>query len=143
MPDANPELFRDAADDPGHVRHRRQLLRELAANPKNRAIADLARDLLAGRTTPAEIMASGAYQEEFSTGASKFGDWYGSLSDEDRQRVAGQARAEFDRLADEPEPPESTDSTDSPAARRSDSRRRAAAAHDTDDEDFSGESWFR
>jgi hypothetical protein len=41
---------------PGLTRHRRQLLQKLAADDRNPALAEMARELLSGRATPAGVV---------------------------------------------------------------------------------------
>lgn len=123
------ELFHDVAADPGKLKHRRQLLEKLASNTKNKAVAEMARDLLKGRTAPRQIMADGGYHEEFNKGTAKFASWYGKLSEEEREAVCRQERERLDELATEPDP----ESAAPPAPR---------PQPDTADEDNSELNWL-
>jgi hypothetical protein len=55
---------------------------------ENPVIAEMAEDLVSGRRTPEEVMVDQAVAEEFSKGAARFGQWYESLSDEDKRQAA-------------------------------------------------------
>lgn len=76
--------------------HRRRLLERLAANTTSPAVADLARDLLAGRITPREAAASGAFAEEFNKAVAPYTRWYGSLSEAEREDAARQGLEQLD-----------------------------------------------
>ncbi|MET9625846.1 hypothetical protein ABZX92_00145 [Lentzea sp. NPDC006480] len=86
---------------PGLDRHQRQLLKKLVANEQSPALAEMAKELLAGRTTPAQILTSRAYDEALGAGAEALSSWYATTSDEDRQALAEQGQAELARLAED------------------------------------------
>ncbi|MEV6239802.1 hypothetical protein [Lentzea sp. NPDC051838] len=89
----------------GLERHQRRLLTELAANEKSPVLAEMAKELLAGRLTPAQILSSRAYDEALGPGAEALSSWYATTSEEERQAKAEQGHAELVRLAeDEPVP---------------------------------------
>jgi hypothetical protein len=122
--------------------HRRRLLERLAANTRNRAVADMARDLLSGRRTPRDVSADPVLSEELSKGVAKFGQWYEKLSEKEKDQAA---EVGAQRLATEAaEATEATEATagarpKTPAPRRRHRPRPAAADYD----DYSDESPLR
>ena len=86
---------------PGLDRHQRQLLIRLAANDQSPALAEMARELLAGRMTPAQVINTRAYDEALGAGSEALASWYASTSEEDRQAAAEQGRAELVRLTED------------------------------------------
>lgn len=124
---------------PGLDRSRRLLLKELAANDKSPVLAEMARELLAGRTTPAAILGSRAYDEALGAGAQALTSWYATTSEEEKQAAAERGHAELARLTED----ELAGVPDSPA--ESAPRRESAPAPDPDDDmserTWSGDSW--
>ena len=55
---------------------------------ENPVIAEMTEDLVTGRRTPQEVMADQAVAAEFSKGAARFGQWYESLPEEQKQQAA-------------------------------------------------------
>jgi hypothetical protein len=86
---------------PGLDRRQRLLLKQLAADEQNPVLAELARELIAGRTTPAEVLVSRAYDEALGPGAEALTAWYAGASEEDREAAAAQGRAELVRLTED------------------------------------------
>ncbi|WP_156213377.1 hypothetical protein [Lentzea aerocolonigenes] len=86
---------------PGMDRHQRQLLKKLVANEQSPALAEMAKELLAGRTTPAQILNSRAYDEALGAGAEALSSWYATTSDEEKQAQAEKGQAELARLAED------------------------------------------
>jgi hypothetical protein len=130
--DANGgNMFSNTTSRPGLTEHRRQLLKRLASNTRNPAVAEMARDLLNGRITPRDVMANGLYNEELSKGTEKFTSWYRELSDEEKTAAWEQAEAQFDELA--------KDSPSEHLDRRAANRRRSTP---DDDLDYSEQSWM-
>jgi hypothetical protein len=58
------------------------------SDAENPVIAEMAEDLVSGRRTPQEVVADQAVAEEFRKGAARFGQWYESLSEEQKQEAA-------------------------------------------------------
>jgi hypothetical protein len=54
----------------------------------NPVIAEMTEDLVSGRRTPQEVVADQAIAEEFNKGAARFGQWYESLSEQDKLQAA-------------------------------------------------------
>lgn len=86
---------------PGLDRHRRQLLTRLAADDQNPVLAEMARELLAGRMTPVDVLTTRAYDEALAPGAEALTSWYASTSEEDREAAASSGRAELVRLTED------------------------------------------
>lgn len=134
--DANGgDMFGNRTSRPGLTEHRRQLLKRLANNTRNPAVAEMARDLLNGRITPRDVMANGLYNEELSKGTEKFTSWYRELSDEEKTAACEQAEIQFDQLAKEQSQVPLSGNSD----RRGINRRRSTP---DDDLDYSEESWM-
>lgn len=109
------------------TQRRQDALRTLAANTKSPALAEMARDLIAGRITPAQAMSNESYGAELSKGVTAFTEWRSSLSASEHEQVLADARAQL-------EPP--TPPTPAPPSRRSPRR-------DDPDEDNSGvDTWL-
>ncbi len=87
-----------AADNPALQRRRRALLEKLAQMKNNPEVAEFAQWLLAGRTTPRELMTSSAYSELLDSHVRKFAEWYGSLSDVEREQAAVDGQRHLDEL---------------------------------------------
>lgn len=120
-----PRFSADPTDDAV----RRKLLQKLSTNSKNPALAEMARELLAGRLTPRQVMTSSSYAPALEPGVVQFKQWYGSLSDKQRAEQEELGRAALDRLANEPDaPPAST--------------RRQSPPEGYEDEDFSDRRWL-
>lgn len=86
---------------PGLDRHQRQLLTRIAANDQSPVLAELARELLAGRMTPADVLTTRAYDEALGPGAEALTSWCATTSEEDRAAAAAQGRAELVRLTED------------------------------------------
>lgn len=125
---ADPRQPRFSAD-PTNDAVRRNLLQKLSINGKNPALAEMARELLAGRITPREVMTSSSYASALEPGVAQFQEWYGGLPDEQRAEQEELGRAALDRLANEPETP--------PVRAR-----RQNPPEGYEDEDFSDRSWL-
>jgi hypothetical protein len=125
---ADPRQPRFSADRTNDA-VRRKLLQKLSINGKNPALAEMARELLAGRISPREVMTSSSYASALEPGVAQFQQWYGRLSDEQRAEQEECGRAALDRLANEPE---------TPAVRAW--RQNLPEGHE--DEDFSDRSWL-
>lgn len=120
-----PRFSADPTDDAV----RRKLLQKLSTNSKNPALAEMARELLAGRLTPRQVMTSSSYASALEPGVAQFKQWYGNLSDKQRAEQEELGRAALVQLANEPEtPPAST--------------RRQNPPGGSEDEDFSDRSWL-
>lgn len=124
----NPQQPRFSAD-PTDDAVRRKLLQKLSVNTKNPALAEMARELLAGRITPRQVMTSSSYASALEPGVAQFKQWYGGLSDKQRGEQEELGRAALDRLANEPEAP--------PVKPR-----RQNPPEGNEDEDFSDRSWL-
>ena len=72
------------------------------AERENRVIAEMAEDLVSGRRTPQEVMADQAVAAEFHKGAARFGQWYESLSEQEKQAAEAAASSMGDRPQPEP-----------------------------------------
>lgn len=59
---------------------------ELAAD--NSVIAEMTEDLTSGRRTPHEVMADQAVAAEFNKGVARFGQWFESLAEKEKQAAA-------------------------------------------------------
>lgn len=125
---ADPRQPRFSAD-PTNDAVRRKLLQKLSSNSKNPALAEMARELLAGRITPREVMTSSSYAAALEPGVAQFQEWYGGLSDEQRAEQEELGRSALERLANEPETP--------PVRAR-----RQNPPEGYEDEDFSDRSWL-
>lgn len=88
-------------EDPGLTRHHRHLLQRLAAEDPRSPLSEMARDLLAGRTTPRTVMASGIYDEALGTGAASMAEWYTTASPEDREAALSLGQNTLAQLAEE------------------------------------------
>lgn len=108
--------------------HRHDLLRRLAANDRDPALAEMARELLAGRTTPAGVLTSGIYDEALAPGVQAFTSWYTSASEQERQAAAQQGEKVLADLAD-----------DAPVTRP----RRPPRPRGGEDDDFSDRTYLR
>ncbi|MEU0882026.1 hypothetical protein ABZ345_25715 [Lentzea sp. NPDC005914] len=119
---------------PGLDRRQRQLLQQLAANDKSPALAEMAKELLAGRMKPADVLTSRAYDEVLGPGAEAFTSWYATTSEEEKEAAAEHGRAELvqlasDELAGVPDRPAE------PAARAPEPE------EDLSERTWSGDSW--
>ena len=113
--------------DPVKNRARHALLAKLAASTANPAAAEMARELLTGNVTPRGILGANLYADVLAGSAAGFTEWYGNLSEveKDAQAEAGRnALAQLASMEDEPAP----------------SRR--ARPDSADDEDFSEVDWL-
>ncbi|MFJ7212177.1 hypothetical protein [Amycolatopsis sp. NPDC098790] len=110
--------------DPVKNRARQALLTKLAASTANPAVAEMARELLAGNVTPRGIMGANLYADVLAGGTARFTEWYGGLSEAEKDAQAEAGRNAMTQLASsEEEPP--------PRRVRPD-----------DDEDFSEVDWL-
>lgn len=112
--------------DPVKDRARRALLTKLAANTRNPAAAELARELLAGNVTPRRILGSNLYSDLLDRTTSGLTDWYGNLSEADKEKLADAGQKALSRLAVEDEPVTP----------------RRASRSASDEEDFSEVDWL-
>ncbi|SDH48561.1 hypothetical protein SAMN05192558_102110 [Actinokineospora alba] len=119
------------SEDPVQNRARTELLNRLAANTRDPAAAELARELLAGNITPRGVIESGTYDEVLNRGTGKFVNWYSELSEKDKDEAVARGEQAARELAQDPEP--------SPTSRPV--RRRGSS--EDDGEDFSERSWIR
>jgi hypothetical protein len=81
------------------TRHHRQLLQRLAAGEPRSPLAEMARDLLAGRTTPRSVIASGIYDEALGQGGAAAARWYATASPDDREAALSSGQDTVARLA--------------------------------------------
>jgi hypothetical protein len=112
--------------DPVKDRARRALLTKLSANTTNPAAAELARELLAGNVTPRRVLSSNLYADVLGGSTSGFAEWYGNLSESEKDSHVEAGRNALTRLASEnkPVPP------------------RRTSEDVADDEDFSEQDWL-
>ncbi|VVJ15309.1 Uncharacterised protein [Amycolatopsis camponoti] len=119
-------MSQEFSPDPVKNRARHTLLTKLAANTTNPAAAELARELLAGNVTPRGVLSSTSYADLLAGSTSGFTEWYGNLSESEKDAQAEAGRNALSQLA----------SDDKPAPSR---RRRQDSV---DDEDFSEVDWL-
>ena len=100
----NPPRF---SDDPAKNRARQELLAKLAANARNPAMAELARELLAGNVTPRRVMESHLYADVLEAPANDFAAWYSGLSETEKDAEAAKGEDTIRELSEAPreEPP--------------------------------------
>lgn len=118
------------AADPVTDRARRNLLQKLKRDTKNRQLAELASELLAGNITPRSVLESDLYGEALAPVTQHLAAWYSSLSEQEKAEHATQGEEALRQLADD------QTSTPNPA-----SRAHRAPATD-EDEDFSDRNWI-
>lgn len=90
--------------DPVKNRARHVLLTKLAANTTNPAAAELARELLAGNITPRGVMSSPSYGDVLTGNSSGFTEWYGNLSESEKDAQAEAGRKALSQLASDDKP---------------------------------------
>lgn len=73
----------------------KESLHRLANGSAGPALAEMARELLAGRTSLREIGQSQAYAEELSAGVARFQQWQRELTTEQRAELERQTQATF------------------------------------------------
>ncbi|MCK2236588.1 MULTISPECIES: hypothetical protein [unclassified Crossiella] len=107
MPHDNDPLL-DIAKDPVRAQALRQSLERLAGGAGGSALADMASDVLAGRTDLRSAVLSGTYTEALNSRMQQFSSWYQNLSDQEKEEQAERARAHLEQLrqGDQPEPPD-------------------------------------
>lgn len=93
--------------DPVKNRARHALLTKLAANTTNPAAAELARELLAGNVTPRGVLSSNLYADVLGGSTAGFAEWYGNLSESEKDAQAEEGRKALSQLPsdDKPAPP--------------------------------------
>ncbi|SEF36861.1 hypothetical protein SAMN05421837_111282 [Amycolatopsis pretoriensis] len=112
--------------DPVRNRARHELLTKLAASTANPAAAEMARELLAGNVTPRGILSTNLYADVLAASTPGFAEWYGSLSEGEKDAQAEAGRNALTQLAApeaKPAPPRRSDAVD-------------------DEEDFSEVDWL-
>ncbi|MEU8635152.1 hypothetical protein AB0C38_23480 [Amycolatopsis sp. NPDC048633] len=119
-------MSQEFSPDPVKNRARQVLLTKLAANTTNPAAAELARELLAGNVTPRGVLRSSLYADVLGGSTAGFAEWYGNLSESEKDAQAEAGRNALSQLASDEKP--------APSHRgRQDS---------VDDEDFSEVDWL-
>ena len=78
-----------------HLKASLQRLRDGAAGP---VLAEMATDVLEGRTTLRDVARSSAYASEMGNVMAGFQRWNAGLSDEERNQLAADARSEDETL---------------------------------------------
>jgi hypothetical protein len=96
--DVARELLDVSRGDPGRARMLRESLRRLADHGEQPELREMARDVLAGRTTLRAAMQAQAYRGPLGEQVTKFLDWYRNLSPEERTRQEAAGRQQLDRL---------------------------------------------
>jgi hypothetical protein len=90
----SPELVKRAQESIGR-------LREGASGDH---LAEMARDLLDGRTSIREIGQSSVYAAPLSEQFTKYNEWFNGLKPEERERLMSEANETLDRLKEETDP---------------------------------------
>jgi hypothetical protein len=93
----NPELVKRAKESIGR-------LRDGAGGDH---LAEMARDLLDGRTTIREIGRSSAYAAPLSEQFTKYNEWFNGLKPEEQESLISEANETLDDLDDSQDGPES------------------------------------
>ena len=83
------------AGNPRVARAMRDGLQRLSEGAGGPAMAELARDLLAGRITLREVGHSAAYADQFREAIATYEQWRRELSPEEREELEKKAREEF------------------------------------------------
>ena len=109
-------MSQEFSPDPVKNRARHALLTKLAANTTDPVAAELARELLTGNVTPRGVMRSSLYANVLGGSTAGFAEWYGNLSESEKDAQAEAGRNALSQLAsaDKPVPPrrERRDSVD-------------------------------
>jgi hypothetical protein len=87
------------SDEPAQHQARKKLLTELAGNSRNPALAEMARELLAGNVTPRGLVESGLYGEALGESTTRLDTWYGELSEDQKDEAAAQGAEVIRQLA--------------------------------------------
>ncbi|WP_216215137.1 hypothetical protein [Amycolatopsis aidingensis] len=114
---SSASTFGESGGNPALHKHRRELLEKLASNRTNPALAEMARGLLSGRTTPRQVIASGAYDELLAPHVRQFTSWYTSLSEDEKEAAAQRGQEHLDNLARR-DAPRAQPARESPETRR-------------------------
>ncbi|WP_306215021.1 hypothetical protein [Actinoplanes sp. RD1] len=77
--------------DPTVTKHLRASLERLRAGAAGAALAEMAEEILEGRTTLREVARSNAYVTEMTKVMTDFGQWNARLSDQEREKLAAEA----------------------------------------------------
>ena len=94
------ELLRLTGGNPKIVQALRDGLQEMSRNRAHPELAEMARDLIAGRTTLRQLGQSDVYGNALTDAVTKFKQLQADLPPEERARLERQAREQFT----EPEP---------------------------------------
>ncbi|WHT19016.1 hypothetical protein N8J89_38980 [Crossiella sp. CA-258035] len=121
MPAEDDPLL-DIAKDPARAKALRQSLERLAAGAGGSALAEMANDVLTGRSDLRTAVLSGTYAEALNSRVQQFSTWYQGLSEQEKEEQTERARAHLDQLRNEDQPPPPP------------SRNRTRPADDGDDE---------
>ncbi|MFB9905301.1 hypothetical protein [Allokutzneria oryzae] len=81
------------ADDPALAKLLRNGLEQMATGAAGPELRDLATGVLAGRGDLRKLMTSSAYEEAINTRAADFMQWYGQLSDVEREKHSARGEA--------------------------------------------------
>ena len=80
-------------DDPKLARARRATLTKLSGGVAGSELAELAREILAGRFSAPELVTISTYSEAFAGRTDRFAEYYRSLSEDEREQLAEQGQA--------------------------------------------------
>lgn len=131
------------SDDPRVARHRRRVLESLAKLDQSPGLAEMARELLSGRTTPAQIMSMQIYDDVLSRAMDSLGEQAGDASGNTQELVDADPDAALEKLEEldaEAEAAEHSDESPGEVSKSDDSR---AGSSGGDEEDFSAIDWLR
>ncbi|MCP3798902.1 hypothetical protein NLX83_06490 [Allokutzneria sp. A3M-2-11 16] len=85
-------------DDPALAKVLRQGLEQMATGAAGPELRDLATDVLSGRGDIRKLMMSSAYEEVVSARSADFMQWYGGLSEAEREEHAARGEAYLDEV---------------------------------------------
>jgi hypothetical protein len=88
--DVNQRLD-EMTGDPAVTRQLRASLEKLRDGGSSPALAEMAREVLEGRTTLREVASSSAYATEMGKVMADFQEWNSGLTDEEREKLAAEA----------------------------------------------------
>ena len=94
-PEPIDDELRRMAENPKLAESVKESLRRLAGGSAGPALAEMAKELLAGRTSLREIGRSQAYAPELGAGVARFQQWHRDLTPEQRAELERQTQARF------------------------------------------------
>jgi hypothetical protein len=112
--------------------YKRKLLEDLSKNPKQPVLAEMAREMLAGRLTTQQAMASDAYMEALGAAARPGMAKYREMSDDELAAAGREGRAAVEQLMAAEEQREAAET-----------RARARRGHDPVEEEPTGSIMVR